>query len=161
MALSVPPGRLQEARFAASQGAGPRVEFSVAISAPNQRQWHPPAVSLRGSGAAGARRRSTIACAATTPAWSQAPSPSPSWHGRSNFVKHARSFVDNDSLCYLRSFFDPKTFHEMREETVRLRSLLRKEKNGTAVDRMGMYMKVRQDEGPSVQHKESSMSAIQ
>lgn len=97
-------------------------------------------VVLRGN-----RRSSGISCSATTP--SQSVSTSTSWHQRSGGVsptsRHAKSFQQNDGLVYLRSFFDPSTFNDIRDETSKLRSCLRREKNGTAVDRLGMYMRVR------------------
>lgn len=133
---------------------------------PQRRRERTRGAALHAGAAAGARRASLILCAATTssgqtpqaPSW--ASSQAASWHARSNNSKHARTFVQNDSLCYLRSFFDPYTFNEIREETASLRPFLRREKNGTAVDRMGMYMKVRPRNTPVTRTRISKSACV-
>lgn len=150
MSLRVPflsSSSLREGRVAGGEGAGPRVEaWGVPLnsSGAQRRRQRARGAQLGSGAAAGVLLRFPTVCTATTSSgWTPSSAqPSSSWHSRSSSAKHAKAFQANDGLCYLRSFFDPWTFNEIREETTRLRPFLRRERNGTAVDRMGMYLKV-------------------
>jgi hypothetical protein len=57
--------------------------------------------------------------------------------------KLARAFRANDSLCYIRNFFEARQFEAIRAECATLRTRLRRERSSTAENRLGIYIPVR------------------